>query len=462
MADIGIIGVGKNGEAFAHSLLKEGHNVYLLNRTPKRAYGVMEDLIDAYPHQRDNIHVCEQYDETFMNTDMAFVLVKGDYEYSDFKVLSDLRTKGLPRDGFLLNNVASHLKDYKGYVVVVSNPVDVNAKIIMDKAGLSPHQVVAYGQNLDTLRGQNETAYRLGISLDPSTGNREALTLMYAGEHGDKGFGLWSSATYRGKPLTELGVDETFMREVDKYVRMRGVEVILKKGDTTIGTVQPLAEMVQWLLNDDYQHVIPVSIFDEKHGTFLGQPAVHTNGQFVSRMPGDLSPLEEENLEAAIAKTTGGVQFASALYVDRQIRHVLYLDDERTTLGAVKGQLKAMARQDTEFCVNNMLMVHVAHTVREAKEALYKFNMDVLVTDQVLRGDDTIDSGLDFVVQEVLPNHPFTETIMLSGQATEDVLKKAIGPKFAGYVQKPLNVKDPEHWAVIRNALRRTEEAIID
>jgi len=462
MAKIGIIGVGKNGEAFAHKLLPLGHDLYLLNRTPQRAYGVMEDLVDGYPHCRDRIHVCESYDNDFLSTDMAFILVKGDYEYSDFKALTDLRTKGLPRDGFLLNNVANNLKGYSGYVIVVSNPVDLNAKQIMLRAALSPSKIVAYGSNLDTWRGQNKAAELLDISLDPTTDNRQNLNLLFIGEHGDKAFGLWSSATYEGKSLTQMGIDEESTQKIDDYVRKRGVEVILKKYDTTIGTVQPLPALVHWLTPNSPEHVISASIFDEDHDIFYGQPASNANHRLVPKMPFDMSKTENEHLEAAIAKIKGAESFAESLYVDKRIRNILYIDDQFDTLTPVAKVIKAMARHDPSFKRLNKAVVHTARTLKEANEILYSTmgGIDVLITDQRLIGDEK--DGIRFVKEDVVPNHPFTVPVVLSGQANEDDLKSAIGPAFGGFIQKPLDIENPNHWHTIREALEGTDETIVE
>lgn len=461
MAKIGLIGIGRNGEAFANKLLPLGHEIYLLNRTPQRAYGVMEDLIDGYPHCRDKVHVCEKYDERFLATDMAFVMVKGDYEYSDFKSLTDLRMKGLPRDGYLMNNVASNLRGYKGHVIVVSNPIDLSSKQIMIKAGLDPNKVLGYGSNLDTWRGQNKIAETLGISLDPQGDNREQLKVMFVGEHGDKAFGLWSQATYRGRPLSELGIDEKTMQEINNYVRRRGVEIILKKYDTTIGTVQPIPQMVDWIMSGDESRVIPISVYNEKLGIFYGIPISKKGDILLSRMPENLSPIERENLEATIEKISKGDAFAQSLFVDKQVLNLLYIDDQFDTLQPVARAIKTMARKDREFSQHNKVEVHVARTTTEAKGLLYSTvgGIDVLVTDQRLIGDTM--NGIDFVNEEVIPNHPFTVPVILSGQASEDDLKRAIGPSFGGYIQKPLDLDNPEHWVTLKKALQRNEEKVI-
>ncbi len=469
MAKIGIIGVGKNGEAFAHTLLPLGHDIYLLNRTPKRAYGVMEDLIDGYPHFRQNIHVCESYDEQLMSTDMVFVVVKGNYEYQDFKSLTDLRTRGLPRDGYLLNNVAEHLQGYTGYVVVVSNPVDLNAKQIMLHGNLSAQKVLAYGSQLDTWRAKNELARQLNIDLHPETGNREALNLYFMGEHGDTTFGLWDAATYHGKPLQELGFTSEIAHAVESYVRKRGVDVILKKGDTTIGTSMAVPELVSWLMESRQGFIIPVSTFDEDNGIFYGRPVKNISGNPVSCLPQNFGTQAMENLEQSMQKIRDGENFAGSLFVKQRKRNILYVDDDAETIKSISGLLRMRAFRDADFRAHNLLEFYGARTLHEAKKILYgtMSGIDVLLIDQRLTGEEmkSIEgremNGIEFVLTEVVPNHPATVPIILSGQAKEDDLKQAIGPSFGGYIQKPFDLNNEEHWKKIREAFNRNDEPII-
>jgi L-lactate dehydrogenase len=460
MVKTGIIGVGKNGEAFAKELYTRGHQVVLLNRTEKRAVGVMNDLVDAYPDFQENISVSSNYDDKVMDSDILFVCVKGNYDYSQFRSKNDLRLKGFERDGYLLNNVASHLKGYSGYLVVLSNPVDLVAKQIMLRAGISHHRIVAFGSNLDTLRGQNEFARRMNIKLDGEEDNRSRLSLMHVGEHGDRSFGLWSSAAYKGRPLAELGIDEQFMKEVDEYVRTRGVKVMLDKSDTVHATTRPLLDLVDWLTKDS-ERVLPISIFDDQKGIFYGQPVKRRKGAFYSCLPKNLSAYETEGLEGTIQKISSADDYANSMFVPKQTRRILYLDDASDVHITTRFQIKQMGMSDKGFSKFNNLEVETASTCREAKERLYARNYDIIITDQLLRGDPEFESGLEFVIREVCPYHSFTVPVMLSGQATEQDLKGAIGANFGGYIQKPLDMNDEKAWEILRKALAKNEENII-
>lgn len=186
----------------------------------------------------------------------------------------------------------------------------------------------------------------------------------------------------------------------------------------------------------------------------------HAVNQF-SKMPSNMSNTEVENLEAAIEKIKGSEDFARSLYLDRQKRNILYVDDEETTLLGVMKAIKAMALNDSTFYAFNTLNIQVARTLREARDKLYSTvgGIDVLLIDHRLIGDEM--DGINFVKQEVAPNHPFTVSVILSGQAREDDLKSAIGPSFGGYIQKPFDIENPTHWQILRNALYKTEEGII-
>jgi CheY-like chemotaxis protein len=240
------------------------------------------------------------------------------------------------------------------------------------------------------------------------------------------------------------------------------VDIILKKFDTTIGTVMPLPETVNWLLDHSKNKIMPFSVFDEKEGIFFGQPISKEKDSIISHLPISLNRKEQDNLEAAIHKIKAGETFAAGLYVDKQIRNILYLDDIAHSLDAVAKGLKIMARQDREFSEFNEIKVHLAQNLSEARDILSKTigGIDVLITDQRLVGQEM--DGISFVKSEVVPNHPYTVPVILSGQANEDDLKSAIGPSFGGYLQKPLDIENPGQWKLLWEAFSRNEERIIE
>src|SRR5919107_1451233 len=124
----------------------------------------------------------------------------------------------------ILRELGAKLRDYRGLVVVVTNPVDVLTYVVAESSGLPPERVIGTGTMLDTARLRQVLGREL--RLDPRSVHAQVV-----GEHGDSEVVLWSSARVGGKPLRSWpGWTAERERPVADEVRTAAYEIIRRKG----------------------------------------------------------------------------------------------------------------------------------------------------------------------------------------------------------------------------------------
>jgi len=139
-----------------------------------------------------------------------------------------------------------------GYLVVVSNPVDVLTYLAVKHSGLPASRVIGLGTVLDTARYQSLLAQKLQV---PATQVR-ALIL---GEHGDSMVPINSSATVAGLPLESWpGSTPKLVGDVFEATKTAGAQVIKLKGGSGFAVGVSIREVVHSLLLDS-RKVLPVS-----------------------------------------------------------------------------------------------------------------------------------------------------------------------------------------------------------
>ena len=126
----------------------------------------------------------------------------------------------------ILRELGATLRDYRGLVVVVTNPVDVLTYVLAESSGLPPERVMGTGTMLDTARLRQVLGAELRI--DP-----HSIHAHVVGEHGDSEVVLWSSAHVGGTLLREWhGWSGEREQPIATEVRTAAYEIIKRKGAT--------------------------------------------------------------------------------------------------------------------------------------------------------------------------------------------------------------------------------------
>ncbi|NLF65436.1 MAG: malate dehydrogenase [Chloroflexi bacterium] len=168
--------------------------------------------------------------------------------------------------------VAENIKKYApdSIVVLVTNPLDAMAHVMLRKTGFEPRRVIGQAGALDTARYKTFIADELGVSVEDVHG-------IVLGGHGDTMVPLPRLTSVAGIPVTEL-ISQEKLDAIIERTRKGGGEIVGLLGYS--GYYAPAAGtaiMVESILKDK-KRVIPSAIYTQGeygyHDLFIGLPAV--------------------------------------------------------------------------------------------------------------------------------------------------------------------------------------------
>lgn len=258
---IGIVGTGWVGSSVAISVLHNAaaQQVLLHDRNGSLSEGEAMDLSHGssfYPSAQVRSADLDELGDTD-----ALVIAAGRGGTADESRLELLRDNAR-----IIGGLGRHFADYKGTVVVVTNPVDVLTYVFQRESGLAPARVIGTGTMLDTTRLRQVLGRELEV--DPRSIHAQVI-----GEHGDSEVCLWSSAAVGGRPIRDWPewspARET---EVETEVRDAAYRIIERKGATNHAIGLVTANLLRGMLRNE-RRVLTISRVQE--GMFgLGQVAL--------------------------------------------------------------------------------------------------------------------------------------------------------------------------------------------
>ena len=193
-----MVGAGSVGAATLNALVLLGaaDRVVLYDRDLSRAEGQAWDTADGTPLVRGVEIVATDDWRALRGADVAVVTVGAPPQRG--------RSRLDERNGPLIREVVERLDDVApdAVVVIVTNPVDVMARIAQEASVRAWQMILGTGTVLDTARLRLELATRLGVDA-------QNTHVHVIGEHGDSGFPAWSSATIGPVPLRSFPLPST-------------------------------------------------------------------------------------------------------------------------------------------------------------------------------------------------------------------------------------------------------------
>jgi malate dehydrogenase len=189
-------------------------------------------------------------------------------------------------------------------VIVVTNPLDVMAMVVLRETGFALKRVVGMAGVLDSTRFRYFIAERLGVW----PGDVQAMVL---GGHGDDMVPLASFTTVAGIPIRQL-LEPGAVEELVRRTRTGGAEIVglLKTGSAYYAPGASVANMVEAVLKDE-RRLMPASAYLRgEYGhrdVFLGVPVIlGRNGvERVVELP--LADDERAALDASAAAVRRGL-----------------------------------------------------------------------------------------------------------------------------------------------------------
>lgn len=258
---VAIIGCGFVGAASAFTLMQHGlfSEMVLIDIDHARAEGEAMDISHGLLFAKPMSIYAGDYQDA---ADAAIAIITAGANQKQGETRLDLVRK----NSKILCSVLTSLQkvNFKGILVVVSNPVDILTKVAQTYSGLPESQVFGSGTVLDTAR----LRYLLGEHL--SVDNRSVHAFII-GEHGDSEIPVWSSAHVSGVPLNRFCEmrgyydHDNAMREIGDSVKNSAYKIIDRKQATYYGIAMAVQRICEAIVRDE-KSILPVSV--ALHGEF--------------------------------------------------------------------------------------------------------------------------------------------------------------------------------------------------
>ena len=190
-------------------------------------------------------------------------------------------------------------------VIVVTNPLDVIAMVVLRETGFALRKVVGMAGVLDSTRFRYFIAEKLGVW----PGDVQAMVL---GGHGDDMVPLINYTSVGGIPVEEL-LDPASLETLVKRTRTGGAEIVnlLKTGSAFYAPGASVAKMVEAVIKDE-KRLFPASAFLRgEYGykdIFLGVPVIMGRNGVERILELPLSEPEKKALDASAESVRKGLK----------------------------------------------------------------------------------------------------------------------------------------------------------
>ena len=252
---IAIIGCGFVGSACAFALMQSGlfSEMVLIDSNNQRAEGEALDISHGLPFSKPMQIYSGTYDDI---TDAGIIAITAGAGQKPGESRLELVHKNVEIFKSIIPEISK--RNYKGILLIVSNPVDIMTYTALKLSGLPSNQVFGSGTVLDTAR----LKYLLGEHLGVDARSVHAFIL---GEHGDSEIAAFSSANVSGIELKEFcdfacktDKHEEAMKEIAEDVKLSAYEIIKKRGATYYGIAMSVRRICEAIILDQ-KSILPIS-----------------------------------------------------------------------------------------------------------------------------------------------------------------------------------------------------------
>lgn len=289
---IAIIGCGFVGSACAFALMQSGlfSEMVLIDSNEERAEGEALDISHGLPFSKPMQIYSGTYDDI---TDAGIIAITAGAGQKPGESRLELVHKNVEIFKSIIPEISK--RNYKGILLIVSNPVDIMTYTALKLSGLPSNQVFGSGTVLDTAR----LKYLLGEHLGVDARSVHAFIL---GEHGDSEIAAFSSANVSGIELKKFcdfacktDKHEEAMKEIAEDVKLSAYEIIKKKGATYYGIAMSVRRICEAIILDQ-KSILPISCLqngkNEIENVVLSMPMIV--GKHGAERSVEISLSEEE------------------------------------------------------------------------------------------------------------------------------------------------------------------------
>lgn len=181
------------------------------------------------------------------------------------------------------SELATLIPDYKGIIIVVTNPADILTYYLWKSLGISKNRIIGFGGQLDSARFQYELALR-SIRDDG----------IILGEHGEHQVPIFSK--------TGLDVDIPIREDILVTLRNASMEIIKGKGATEYAPVYHIWHLIESIITDARTNLMCSAILEGEYdvtGCSLGVPVIIGREGILSIEEWDLDLWEKDHFQDA-------------------------------------------------------------------------------------------------------------------------------------------------------------------
>ena len=293
---IGIIGLGNVGASIAYTLAlsKDFNEIVLVDSNKDKAEGEALDISHGLPFLRPMKIVSGSYDDIM---DAKIIIITAGAAQKEGETRLDLVNKNVAIFKSIIPEIKN--RDYKGILLIVSNPVDILTYVTLKLSSFPKNRVIGSGTVLDSARLKYKLCEHLNV-------DSRSIHAFIVGEHGDSEIVLWSQANVSGIPLHKFCELRGFFDhdyETSKIaldVKNSAYEIINKKRATYYGIALSTKRIVDAIINDE-KSILPISSYiDDEYGMddiALSLPSIVGKEGLISHIPIKLSKEEELKLK---------------------------------------------------------------------------------------------------------------------------------------------------------------------
>jgi L-lactate dehydrogenase len=290
---IGVLGTGWVGASVAISILHAGFARELLVSDARQELAEGEAMDLAHGASFYPTAAVRAVDVDGLRETDALVIAAGRGGKPGESRLDLLR-----ENAAIMRDIGARLRDYRGLVIMVTNPVDVLTYVLAESSGLPHERVIGTGTMLDTARLRQVVGAELG--LDPRSVHAQVV-----GEHGDSEVVVWSSAHVGGTPVRRWpGWNPAREAPIADEVRHAAQEIIKRKGATNHAIGLVTAAVLRAALRGERRVLTVSRVQDAKLGlgdVALSLPTVLDVAGAVQVIPPEMDDAEREALERSAA-----------------------------------------------------------------------------------------------------------------------------------------------------------------
>ncbi len=291
-----MIGCGFVGSACVFSLMQSGlfSEIAMIDADNARAEGEALDISHGIPFAKPMKIYAGNYDDI---ENASIIIITAGVNQKPGETRLDL----VHRNVEIFKSILSEIKqrDFKGILLIVSNPVDILTTVAIKLSGLPENRVIGSGTVLDTAR----LKYAIGEHLNVDSRSVHAFII---GEHGDSEIAAYSSANVSGIPLNKFCEmrghynHEKDTDEIAQTVKNSAYEIISRKKATYYGIAMSVKRICEAIVRDE-KSILPISSM--LHGEYgisdisLSMPAIVGKNGVETLVPIQLNEDEAKRLK---------------------------------------------------------------------------------------------------------------------------------------------------------------------